>query len=377
MMLVFVGLILILFTPAAFSRTPPQTKAQTKKANEAARDAVCLLIGELVFEGKVVRGSIRKSEIDSLLAHRVYKGGNVGDDYGKYGLGFIYAEGKLPAFSCQEWAQSRAVGLDGSFNTYERTMESFFIDTCSILFAMKDAKPAKRSFLANPRVGLSNFNLLPVSVLSSLSGDAEVDKLAAKGVRISNAGREVKVLHKTKDSARFQYDFDPETKKYYSELYLEEKGRADFDGDGIEDIFVSSAEYATEGTFRYYDYFLLTRRSASSGFVVKKLDLPALKKRAEESLVGLKLKSSQLTKAKISKREYGKNWPFEVEKGELACAKVGSVAVFFTANGTTYPLNVWARGSQIDGRAVAADVKGLPYGPWSAIFRKAYAMCQP
>ncbi len=374
------GLILTLFTSVAFSHTPPP-KAQTKKANAAERDSVFPLTGKLVFEGKVVRGSIRTSEIDSLLARRVYMGGNVSDEYGKYGLGFIYAEGKLPAFSCQEWAQGRAVGLNGSFNTYERTMESFFIDTCSFLYALKDAKPAKRSFIDNPRAGLANLNLLPVNILEELSGEAEdeLDKLTAGGVRISNlvAKREVKVLQRTKTSAAFEYDFDPETKKYYSAIHLDERGRADFDGDGIEDIFISSAKYATQGTFRYYDYFLLTRRSASAGFVVKKLDLPALKEKTEASLSGLNLKSSQLTKAKISKREYGKNWLFDVDKGELACVKAGSVAVFFTAKGITYPLNVWARGSKIDGKAVATDARDLPYGPWSAIFRKAFAMCQP
>src|SRR5215813_173883 len=164
------GLVLTLLSPTAFSRIPPQTKAHTKKLSAAERAPSFPLIGKLVFEGKVVRGSIRKCEIAALLARRVYLGGNVGDAYGKYGLGFIYAEGKLPAFSCQEWAQGRAAGLNDSFNTHERTMESFFIDTCSILLALKDAIPAKRSFITNPKVGLANFNLLPVNVLHSLSG---------------------------------------------------------------------------------------------------------------------------------------------------------------------------------------------------------------
>lgn len=378
------GLVLTLFTPVAFSRTPPQTKAQTKKTNAAKRDPLFPLIGKLVFEGKVVRGSVRKSEIDSLLARRVYLGGNVGDEYGKYGLGFIYAEGKLPAFSCQEWAQSRAAGLNDNFNTYERTMESFFIETCSILLALKDARPPKLSFITNPEVGLANLNLLPVNLLNELSGEdeEELNKLTARGVRISNlvAKREVKVLQKTTTSAVLQYDFDPETKKYSSEMHLEEKGRADFDGDGIEDIFISSADYATEGTFRHYDYFLLTRHCASCGFEVKKLDLHALKEMKEESFAGLNLKSSQLTKVIISKQEYGKDWPFEVERGELACVKAGSIAVFFTANGTTYPLNAWARGSRIDGKAVATDATdgpNLSAGHWEGIFRRAFAMCQP
>lgn len=39
----------------------------------------------------------------------------------------------------------------------------------------------------------------------------------------------------------------------------------------------------------------------------------------------------------ITRMEYGEQWPFTVDRGELAC--VGSSGVVFTAEGTTYGVN--------------------------------------
>jgi hypothetical protein len=43
----------------------------------------------------------------------------------------------------------------------------------------------------------------------------------------------------------------------------------------------------------------------------------------------------------ISADEYGKQWPFTVSRGQLACS--GSGAVTFTANGKTYAVNGLAK----------------------------------
>jgi hypothetical protein len=381
MKLAMAGLVLTLITQVAYSQTPPQMRKQAKKPVSAESGPVFPINGEHIFEGRVVRGSIRKSEIDSLLARRVELSGAPSDaDYGKYGLGFIYEEGKLPAFSCQEWAQARVLGLNSNLNTYERTMESFFMGACSFLYALKDARPAKRSFIASPKAGLSNLDLLPDNVLESLSGEGadEIDNLTARRVRISQlvGRREIKVTHKTDTSLALDYDFNPETSIYYSRIVLDERARADFDGDGIEDIFVSTAWYATQGTARLYDYFFLTRRSPSAGFEVKRIELPALKENPEASLPRFEFKSSELERARITKKEYGDGWPFEAEQGELACAKAGSVAVFFIARETTYPLNAWGRGSKIDGVSVASDTRDVAGNSLGAILNRAFAMCR-
>jgi hypothetical protein len=338
------GLVLTLLAQAAFSRTPPQMRKQTKKPAVVESDPVFQFTGKIVFEGKVVRGSIRKSEIDSLLAHRVALGNP------EYWLDFSFEEGHFPALSCQDWVQARAQELSAELNTRDRDIESPFVGTCGFLFALRGAKPARRSFIANPRLGLSNLNLLPAKRLggSLWRREAETDKLTARGVRISDlvAKRKVKVLKRTKDSVVLDN---------YLEVHLTEMGRADFNGDGIEDIFVGTAKYATPGTFRYYDYLILTRRSPSAGFTVIKPDWQALGKDSASMSAGIELKSSQLNRVKITKQSYGNEWPFEADEGELACVNAGAVAVFFIVNGKTYALNAWARQSKIGGQPVSTN----------------------
>lgn len=255
MKLVTVGLVLTFFAQVAFSHTPPQTRKPRKKSDAVKRDPSFSFTGKLVLEGKVVRGSIRKSEIDSLLARRVELSGAPSN--AQYGLGFPFAEGWFPVFSCQEWLQARAQGLSAELNTSERAAESFFVHTCSFLSALKAANPARRSYIAKPQVGLSSNNSTTLSA-------------------------------------------------------------------------------------------------------------------------GIDLKSGQLTKVRITRQAYGDDWPFDVDEGELACANAGSVAVFFIANGKTYSLNAWARQSKIDGQPISTDAftEVVNYSNSSAIFNKAFAMCQ-
>ena len=364
-----VVLALTLFAQGALSRAIPQRKKPPQNSNAVERDVVFPFTGKLLVEGRVVRGSIRKSEIDDLLARRVRLLDSPSD--GEYGLGFSFEEGHFPVFSCQEWMQVRAQG-SGGLNTRETVREAPFVDTCSFLSALRLAKPARRSFIANPKVGLSNLNLLPANVLESLSGEGvgTIQRLTARGVKISDlvAKRKVKVLARTKNSVRLDYDL---------EMHLTEMGRADFDGDGIEDIFVSTAKYATPGTFRYFDYFILTRRSPAAGFVVKNADWKTLSKHSMSLSAGIDLKSSQLTKVRIARKEYGDDWPFEVDEGELACANAGSIAVFFVENGKAHALNAWARKSKIDGQPVLTDtiVEVLAQSNAKMIYDKAFAMC--
>ncbi len=366
------SLILTLFTSVAFSRRPPQVNNAAKKSDAVERDAVFPLTGKLVFEGRVVRGSIRRFEIESLLTQRVeLLAARPDAEYGKYGLGYTFPDWHFPVFSCREWAQAHRQGEYVNSN-YERAMESSFIHTCSLLYALKDAKPAKRSFIANPRVGLANLNLLPPHVQGDGLSDeeeTEFNKLAARGVRMSNliAKREVKAkASKTSLSLAVPYD----------DTELEEAARADFDGDGVEDIFIWATKRTGMGTFRYYYYFLLTRRRPTAGFEVRRLEVAALKVDPTAAATIVELKSSQLTRAKTTKQGYGKDWPFAVDEGELMCAKAGSVAVFFRADGTTYSLNAWARGGKIDGVTVSSDTRDLITGHLGPVFDKAFAMCQ-
>jgi hypothetical protein len=47
-----------------------------------------------------------------------------------------------------------------------------------------------------------------------------------------------------------------------------------FDGDGVEDILVSAASYADEGSYRTYSLLLLSRTGLAAKFKVRNLGLP-------------------------------------------------------------------------------------------------------
>jgi hypothetical protein len=375
MKLCMLSLVLTLFAQLALAHTPPQIKKQKKKTAMVEPDPVFRITARLVFEGRQVRGSIRKSEIDSLLTRRVdVSGAPLDAEYGKYGIGFIYQEGKLPAFSCQEWAQARVMGEHDNLNNPERARESFFVNTCSLLYALKGARPAKRSFIADPQVGLADLKLLPVTVIGGIidtEAEAALNQSAAGGVRVSDLIARGEVKGKSTKTSVSLIEADGRTE-------LEEAGRADFDGDGIEDIFITAVSFSGLGSARYHHYFLLTRRSPAAGFEARQLDLPALKENPAATTTGLRLKSGELQRLRLARKSDGKGWPFTAQKGQLACVKSDSVAVFWIADGTTYPLNAWAIGSKIDGVTVATDTRDVSNGEsLSAIFDKAFAMCPP
>jgi hypothetical protein len=84
----------------------------------------------------------------------------------------------------------------------------------------------------------------------------------------------------------------------------------------------------------------------------------------------------------ISATEFGKEWPFTVERGTLACVPPGSNVVF-TANGVTYALNGRARGAkrwaEIDPirRTIPIEGSDEPLGASvSAVIARGIRLCE-
>lgn len=341
-------LIMILFVQVAFSAIPPQKRSREKKDLPKA-DSIFPVTHKLLFEGKAIRGSIRKSEIDSLLDLRVDMEGSGNDD--RYGIELTDANGnEYNVFTCREWARELSKGSYAD-TTFDMTMEALFIRPCCFLFALKDAQPAKKSFIAKPKLGLSNLNLIPEQVLSDIWAEeeaAEKRKTSRRTISQLVAKKEIKADRKRKDRLWLS-DGSMDT-------YLTEIGRADFDVDGTEDIFVFTSEYATSGSLRIYGHLLLTKPSRSSIFQIKYQDLSAFDEKQVEEVKESDLKSNQLISSEITSQQYGDVWPFSVKEGILSCIKINSVAIFLTAEGKTYALNGWARDRKIDGKDVSLDV---------------------
>jgi hypothetical protein len=211
-------------------------------------------IGEpLGFKERVVSGSLRKSEIAGLLELPVRNGSSDLDK--SYGVELTGANNeKVMVYTCQQWKKA----LDEkaySASTFDMALESSLIRTCGLLFALQNAKLPVKSFVANPRVSLANLNLLPAEILSANTDDQEKEKEHTCGLTVSKAVPR-KDITKVSDKIL--------TLSYWGfRQSFWEGARADFNGDGIEDILVFTAGRAEGGTLGYSDYFVLTRTSPS------------------------------------------------------------------------------------------------------------------
>jgi hypothetical protein len=208
---------------------------------------------QLKFKGRVVSGSLRKSEIAGLLELPV-RNGNSDLDNG-YGVEMTGPNSeKVMVYTCRQWKKA----LDEkaySASTFDMAMESSLIRTCGLLFALQNAKLPLKSFVANPRVSLANLKLLPAEILSANTDDQEKEKEHTRGLTVSKAVA-LKDIAKASDKA-LTLSYGGFRQSFW------EGARADFNGDGIEDIFVFTAGRAEGGTLGYSDYFVLTRTGPS------------------------------------------------------------------------------------------------------------------
>jgi hypothetical protein len=206
----------------------------------------------LEFKGRDVSGELRKAEVEELLDLPV-RNGNTDPNEG-YGVEMTMPNReKVMVYTCREWRQARAKDAY-SATTYDMTMEGYLIHACGLLIELQRAKLPLKSFVANPRVSLANLNLLPATILSGIPDDAkERERLRSMTVSEAVSPRDIE---KTDDEML--------TLSYGGiEQSFWEGARADFNGDGIEDILVFTGGQAEGGTMGYSDYFILTRTGPS------------------------------------------------------------------------------------------------------------------
>jgi len=171
--------------------------------------------------------------------------------------------------TCREWAAARTAGFY-ALTTYDIKEEAFFKRAYSMIRAISLASVADTSFVDIGQVGLDSLDLLPVTLLPALSSD-DVEALAAldsQGASIGDLMRtgEVNVVEAARNYLSLTYRHMGEA--FWAIL------RADLNSDGIEDMLVSTYEWATQGTFGAGHTAVLTRRGADQRFeVVKGIEL--------------------------------------------------------------------------------------------------------
>lgn len=204
----------------------------------------------LEFKGRTVSGTLRQSEIAGLLDLPVRNGDT--DPAHKYGVEMTTPnKGLVQVYTCREWLRARKLG-EYSATTYDMAMEASLIQTCGLLYELQSAKPPVKSFVSNPRVTISEVDLLPAEMLASMP-EGDRDDLRGKTIAQVVASKDVQ-----KSSAE---ELDLSYGGF--QQWFSEAGRADFNGDGIEDIFVFTGGRAEGGTMGYSDYLVLTRTQPS------------------------------------------------------------------------------------------------------------------
>lgn len=206
----------------------------------------------LEFDGRVVEGPLRKTEIAALLELRV-RNGNSNLEEG-YGVEMTWPNGeKSRTSTCREWKKAQQQKAYAA-TTYDMAMQSALIHTCGLLFQLQSARTPVKSLLADPKVSLADVNLLPAEMLTAFTDD-EQEQRATRGKTISEVVPEKDVVE-AKDT-RLTLAFGGFRQSFW------EAARADFDGSGFEEIFIFTGGGAEGGTMLYANNVILTRTDPS------------------------------------------------------------------------------------------------------------------
>ena len=185
---------------------------------------------------------------------------------------------KLMVRTCREYDAALSAGYRPG-TTADIMLAAWFKYPCGTLQLLKRATRPKRSFLSQD---LFDLKLLPLKLFPVMTDYEQTYGRDIEGETFYDQVEkgELEVIENT--AHRF------ECKSLGSEYSLTEVARADFNGDGTEDILFRERDAAIGGTLRVYNLLILTRKSNEakyekvfqSGFVMLPKDLDnALKSR--------------------------------------------------------------------------------------------------
>jgi hypothetical protein len=159
--------------------------------------------------------------------------------------------------TCKEYDDAVREGYFAPDN-FNLKMSVYFEHQCGLLTALEAAKTAERSFLSEPRVGIADLNLLPFSLFPEI-GDKRDGEDPTETYQ-SKVDKGDLVVRRLKQNTLLIEE--PEGMGQQ----LIEVARADFDGDGIEDILLFEYCYATHGTLGFGGVTILTRNKPEGMF---------------------------------------------------------------------------------------------------------------
>lgn len=199
--------------------------------------------------------SLLKSDIEGLRDKPVQMGENDSSE----GLTLTNDQGESSQVcTCREYDEAVSKGYF-PYTTFDIKMSAWFEHQCGLLKSLETATSSNVSYIDDPKLGVLDLYLIPYSFFPGVGEPTEVDHEATYQSKVDSGDL---IIRKVKQNL-LQIE-EPEGMGQQ----IIEVARADFNGDGIEDILVFVYAYATHGTLGYGHVSILTRRSPESLFEI-------------------------------------------------------------------------------------------------------------
>ena len=245
------------FTPAKKDGVSVPMRVRQPIRYRSEPEVIFELIEGMKFANGAKVHSIAKSDIEALRDLPIL----IGEEEDQIdGVTLINdKDDKIHVRTCREYEAAREQGYFGGPGTPSITKSILFGRQCDLLKALQTATIPHKSFISSPRVGAANLELLPYSLFpfgfgeepESRELDVTYQSKVKEGVLIvENVSENLLRIEVPKDMGQ----------------ELVEMVRADFNGDGTEDILFFEWNYATHGTFGTGGICILTRISMDGKF---------------------------------------------------------------------------------------------------------------
>ncbi|MCP9877830.1 HNH endonuclease [Cyanobium sp. A2C-AMD] len=212
------------------------------------------LLESMSFADKEEIRSIARSDIASLRDRPLRLGQNDHID----GVTLTHNDGQQRYVrTCREYESALEEGYF-AYSTFDMKMATWFEHQCGLLRSLKTAAEPTASYLSDPSVGITELALLPFSMFPRFEvTETHFDPEATYQDKVDDGSLVVrKVKH---NLLRIEQEQGMGQQ-------LIEVARADFNGDGIEDILLFEYCYATHGTMGFGGIRIITRLSANALF---------------------------------------------------------------------------------------------------------------
>lgn len=223
------------------------------KYGEQPEDIFELLEGMQFANSAEVR-FVAKAEIETLRDQPVRLGQN--DHIDGVTLTNTNHETRLVR-TCREYDEVLKQGYF-AYSNFDIKMSAWFEHQCGLLNSLQAAAAPSASYVSDPRVGVLDLDVLPFSLFPCVGEAAEEADL--------NVTYQSKVDEGALVVKRIRQNLLQVEEPEGMGQQLIEVARADFNGDGIEDILLFEYCYATHGTVGFGGIRIITRKSNDDMF---------------------------------------------------------------------------------------------------------------